>query len=120
MTLETLNIAKSKIFFRGILRTSRGSMILVAFENMPISPVGVPRVATDADYGMPAEPQERGAGVGQSIYIGQYQNDAGNLLSYLNARFYNGAQGQFLSEDPNPPTVPHVSSQPSINGSSIR
>jgi RHS repeat-associated protein len=37
---------------------------------------------------------------GQKIkYIGQ-QYDAGTQLSYLNARYYNGAQGQFLSQDP--------------------
>jgi RHS repeat-associated protein len=32
-------------------------------------------------------------------YIGQ-QYDPATGLSYLNARFFNGAQGQFLSEDP--------------------
>ena len=35
----------------------------------------------------------------QRKYIGQmYDNDTG--LNYLNARYYNSAQGQFLSEDP--------------------
>jgi len=32
-------------------------------------------------------------------YIGQY-SDTGTGLDYLNARFYNPVQGQFLSEDP--------------------
>jgi RHS repeat-associated protein len=32
-------------------------------------------------------------------YIGQY-SDTGTGLSYLNARYYNPQQGQFLSEDP--------------------
>ena len=32
-------------------------------------------------------------------YIGE-QYDSASGLSYLNARYYNGAQGQFLSEDP--------------------
>ena len=32
-------------------------------------------------------------------YIGQ-EYDSATQLSYLNARYYNGAQGQFLSEDP--------------------
>jgi RHS repeat-associated protein len=31
-------------------------------------------------------------------YIGQFSDDAG--LSYLNARYYEGSRGQFLSEDP--------------------
>jgi RHS repeat-associated protein len=31
-------------------------------------------------------------------FIGQFADDS--TLSYLNARYYNGAQGQFLSEDP--------------------
>src|SRR6202034_718324 len=31
-------------------------------------------------------------------YIGQYSDASG--LSYLNARYYNPAQGQFLTEDP--------------------
>jgi RHS repeat-associated protein len=32
-------------------------------------------------------------------YIGQ-QYDAATALSYLNARYYNGSQGQFISQDP--------------------
>src|SRR6266851_5189214 len=36
--------------------------------------------------------------VGEHIYIGQFSDASG--LSYLNARYYNSAQGQFLSEDP--------------------
>jgi RHS repeat-associated protein len=32
-------------------------------------------------------------------YIGEYQ-DAQSGLSYLNARYYNGTQGRFVSEDP--------------------
>jgi RHS repeat-associated protein len=31
-------------------------------------------------------------------FIGQFSDDSG--LSYLNARYYNGAQGQFTSQDP--------------------
>jgi RHS repeat-associated protein len=31
-------------------------------------------------------------------YIGQFSDASG--LSYLNARYYNGAQGQFITEDP--------------------
>ena len=34
----------------------------------------------------------------QRKYIGQFSDPTG--LSYLNARYYNSAQGQFLSEDP--------------------
>ncbi|HRH22459.1 MAG TPA: SpvB/TcaC N-terminal domain-containing protein [Candidatus Paceibacterota bacterium] len=32
-------------------------------------------------------------------FIGQFENE-GNNLSYLNARYYEGARGQFLSQDP--------------------
>jgi RHS repeat-associated protein len=40
------------------------------------------------------------SGVNESRkYIGQYY-DAGTSLSYLNSRYYNGSQGQFLSQDP--------------------
>ncbi len=35
----------------------------------------------------------------QKQYIGQYTDPETNL-SYLNARYYSGSQGQFLSEDP--------------------
>jgi|SRR5450631_2052955 RHS repeat-associated protein len=42
--------------------------------------------------------EKSSAGVGQHIYIGQFSDASG--LSYLNARYYNGAQGQFTTEDP--------------------
>jgi RHS repeat-associated protein len=42
-------------------------------------------------------------------YIGQY-SDTGTGLSYLNARYYNSQQGQFVSQDPvflgNPKSLP--------------
>ncbi len=40
-----------------------------------------------------------GTDVSQREYIGQFY-DEGPGLSYLNARYYNGTQGQFLSQDP--------------------
>ncbi len=40
-----------------------------------------------------------GSDVAQRKYIGQ-QYDAATSLSYLNARYYNSAQGQFISQDP--------------------
>jgi RHS repeat-associated protein len=92
-------IDKPSSSFRGALRTSRRSVVRVAIENMPIAPERPPEFSTNRAYGRPAEPQECGAGVGQSIYIGQ-PYDAATQLDYLNARYYNGAQGQFLSEDP--------------------
>ena len=99
MTSEVQNGRKSRIFFRGILQAPRGSVILVTVENMPIAPTGALTVATNCPYSHLAEPQEGGAGVGQSIYIGQ-QYDAATQLSYLNARYYEGSQGQFISQDP--------------------
>ena len=38
LAMETLTIQRSGVFFRGVLRTPLGSVILVAVENMPISP----------------------------------------------------------------------------------
>lgn len=87
--MKGMTIERSNAFFRGILRTSRGSVILVTVENMPNRAL---TVATNAAYGHLAEPEEGGGGVGQSIFIGQ-QYDAATQLSYLNARYYNGAQG---------------------------
>jgi RHS repeat-associated protein len=43
--------------------------------------------------------EKSSSGVGVHIYIGQYF-DSASSLSYLNARYYNPLQGQFLSEDP--------------------
>ena len=37
--------------------------------------------------------------VGRDFYIGQYLDEATNL-DYLNARYYDSARGQFLSQDP--------------------
>ena len=92
-------VERPKTFFRGILRTSRGSVILVAVENMPIAPTGALTVATNAAYDHPAKAQERGAGVGQSIWLGQYF-DGSDSLNYLQARYENPGQGQFISQDP--------------------
>jgi RHS repeat-associated protein len=38
------------------------------------------------------------SGVGEHIFIGQYADDQ-TSLDYLNARYYDGSRGQFLSED---------------------
>lgn len=38
------------------------------------------------------------ASVGHQIFIGQFSDDTG--LSYLNARYYDPARGQFISQDP--------------------
>jgi RHS repeat-associated protein len=46
----------------------------------------------------PSASRECEAGIDRSIYIGQYY-DAATGLSYLNSRYYNAAQGQFISED---------------------
>jgi RHS repeat-associated protein len=49
-------------------------------------------------YGSPRIDQATGFGE-QRKYIGQYY-DSSTDLSYLNARYYNGTHGQFLSQDP--------------------
>jgi RHS repeat-associated protein len=119
---------RSRTSFLGILRTPQGSTILIAVENMPIAPQVAPTVATGVDYDHPVESRESGEGVvaagvivetldyypygsprldnkagGYSgekrKYIGQ-EYDSATSLSYLNARYYNSAQGQFISEDP--------------------
>ena len=52
-----------------------------------------------AEYGRTGPISKCGAGVGRPIYIGQY-SDTATGLSYLNARYYNPMQGQFLTQDP--------------------
>lgn len=41
---------------------------------------------------------DAGSSLNKRGYIGQFTDDSG--LSYLNARYYEGSRGQFLSEDP--------------------
>jgi RHS repeat-associated protein len=53
----------------------------------------------------------------QRQFIGQFKD--GNSLSYLNARYLNSQQGQFLSEDPvflSVPTQQNLSDPQSLNG----
>jgi hypothetical protein len=69
--MKSAPIEMSKAFFRGVLRTSRGSVILTAIEKMPIAPESLRGFAANRAYGRRAEPQERGAGVGQRIWVGQ-------------------------------------------------
>jgi RHS repeat-associated protein len=45
-----------------------------------------------------APPTILGGGRRRRKYIGQFVDDSS--LSYLNARYYNGTQGQFTSQDP--------------------
>lgn len=42
---------------------------------------------------------DEGTSTGNKQFIGQYY-DEDTLLSYLNARYYDGARGQFISQDP--------------------
>ena len=49
--MNTMTAEKSKSSFLGVLRTSRGTVILVAVENMPLSPVDAPELATNARHG---------------------------------------------------------------------
>jgi RHS repeat-associated protein len=52
-----------------------------------------------APYGSVLANTNTGSTTAARQYIGQYY-DAGTSLSYLNNRYYNSSQGQFLSEDP--------------------
>jgi RHS repeat-associated protein len=51
-----------------------------------------------APYGSVIASKNTGTTTAARQYIGQFSDASG--LSYLNARYYNGAQGQFTSEDP--------------------
>jgi RHS repeat-associated protein len=51
-----------------------------------------------APYGSVLASDNTGTTTAARQYIGQFYDASG--LSYLNARYYNGAQGQFTSEDP--------------------
>ena len=55
-------------------------------QTLDYYPYGSPRIKSGTD-------------VSQREYIGQMYDEASNL-SYLNARYYDGNRGQFLSEDP--------------------
>ena len=63
-------------------------------ETLAYSPYG----ATSGDIKTPS-PLSPATFSEQRTYIGQYA-DAGTGLSYLNARYYSGDRGQFLSQDP--------------------
>jgi len=63
-------------------------------ETLAYSPYG----ATSGDIKTPS-PLSPATFSEQRTYIGQYA-DAGTNLSYLNARYYDGSRGTFLSEDP--------------------
>jgi RHS repeat-associated protein len=52
-----------------------------------------------APYGSVIASENTGTTTAARQYIGQYFDPLSNL-NYLNSRYYNGAQGQFLSEDP--------------------
>ncbi len=104
-------------FFPWRPTTSRGSVILTAIEKLPISPESPSGFATDCAYEYFSEPQKAGAGVGQRIYIGQVY-DGQTQLSYLSARYYNGSQGHFISQDPvflGNPTSQSLSDPQSLN-----
>jgi RHS repeat-associated protein len=49
-------------------------------------------------YGSVLASENTGTTTAARQYIGQFSDASG--LSYLNARYYNGAQGQFITEDP--------------------
>jgi RHS repeat-associated protein len=51
-----------------------------------------------APYGSVIASENTGTTTAARQYIGQFSDASG--LSYLNSRYYNGAQGQFVSEDP--------------------
>jgi RHS repeat-associated protein len=51
-----------------------------------------------APYGTVLASENTGTTTAARQYIGQFSDASG--LSYLNARYYNGSQGQFTSEDP--------------------
>lgn len=88
--MKTTIVQKHKTSSCGILRTSRGSVIHVTVENMPITLTGALTVATGVAYGHPSEPRKGGASVGQNIYIGQPMYD--------NAHYYTGTQSLEESE----------------------
>jgi RHS repeat-associated protein len=68
-----------------------------------------------APYGNVLATTNTGATAAARGYIGQFSDLSG--LSYLNARYYNGAQGQFTSQDPtflalgNPNQLQQISQQ---------
>src|SRR3989338_7381891 len=68
-------------------------------ENLQETPPDPTCFLWDLDSGSTTPVTESGAGEGQRKFIGQYY-DEDTELSYLNARYYDGARGQFTSQDP--------------------
>ena len=84
---------------------------------MPIAPERPRGFAANRPYWHPSESREEGADVGQRIYIGQMYDGQTSFLC-LNAPYYFGSQGQFLSEDPvflSPPNQQHPNDPQSLN-----
>ena len=68
-------------------------------ENLQETPPDPTCFLWDLDSGSTTPVTESGAGEGQRKFIGQYYDEY-TELSYLNARYYDGARGQFTSQDP--------------------
>ena len=83
--LTTLHyVSPDNLGSTNVVTDSSGALV----ETLDYYPYGQTRIDTTAGF------------TGESRkYIGQYLDTATNL-SYLNARYYNNVQGQFLSEDP--------------------
>ncbi len=85
---DTLDLLDSALFsFVTALAdgTATTSEMLVGFDGMTSTTTGTST--------------ESGEGVGLSVFIGQTYDDS-TTLSYLNARYYDGGNGKFISQDP--------------------
>jgi RHS repeat-associated protein len=69
-----------------------------------------------APYGSVIASENTGTTTAARQYVGQFSDASG--LSYLNARYYNGTQGQFTSQDPvflAPPLQQNLQDPQSLN-----
>jgi RHS repeat-associated protein len=81
-TAKTRYVHPDHLGSTNVVTDENGSLV----QTLDYYPYGAPRVSVSTST------KER------RQFIGQFTDDSG--LSYLNARYYNPAQGQFLSEDP--------------------
>lgn len=91
------NTEQILIGFMDASRTEEASTSSESDQNFQLTPMGVVLVPLVADSGVASSTPGCGEGVGQRIFIGQFED--ANLI-YLNARYQSPTQGRFISQDP--------------------
>ena len=82
-----------------VLACSFSEQSLKEIESTQTTQETVPWVVWSLNGEQVSDLENSGAGVEQSDYIGQVYDES-TQMSYLNARYYQGSRGQFISQDP--------------------